>query len=71
MRLTKLWQSFSILNRMKARERINQGNNYPRIPSESIQYQQREGFNTSLSPFQQYLIKNKAMERPFTGKLWD
>ena len=71
MRLTKLWQPFSVLNRLKARERIHQGNNYPRTPTESIEYVQKEALNSSLSPFQQYLIQNKAMERPFTGKLWD
>ena len=71
MKITTILQKFSILNRINAKERLRQGSNFPRSPTESIPYVQQEQINTSLSPFQQYLINNKAMERPFTGRLWD
>ena len=70
MRLGKLLQYFSVLNKISAKERLAEGLKFPRIPTESIVHQQPLSNVGVLSPFQQYLLDHHAMERPFTGKLW-
>lgn len=68
--MNKVIQYFSVLNKIKAKERLLQGSNFPRASSEVIPHQPVNSGPVALSPFQQYLIINKAMERPFTGNLW-
>ena len=71
MLMNRVLQPFSILNKLKAKERLIEGARFPRAPTESIPHIATAPSNSSLSPFQQFLITNKAMERPFTGNLWD
>ena len=73
--MNRIIRYFSVLNKIKAKERLRQGVNFPRSPSHIIPHTPAADALPTvnpvhLSPYEQYLIDNHAMERPFTGKLW-
>jgi peptide-methionine (R)-S-oxide reductase len=68
MRVHRLLQEFSVLSRLKQENRLLDPTRFPRAPTDAIPHAPAPA--SALSPFQQYLASSKAMERPFTGRLW-
>lgn len=68
--MNRVVQYFSVLNKIQVKEKLINGFKFPRCPTHIVPQVHDPKPQGSLSPFQQYLINNKAMERPFTGNLW-
>ena len=74
-RMNRILRHFSVLNKIKNKEKLRQGSTIPRCPThlfndQPIPKATLETNRHLLSPAQQYLIETKSMERPFTGNLW-
>lgn len=61
---------FSVINKICQRDQLKIGANFPRATTDSIPHTIVMPKQIGLSPFQNYLLQTKAMERPFTGNLW-
>jgi peptide methionine sulfoxide reductase MsrB len=73
--MNRIIQQFSVLNKIRHKERLRQGTNFARCPTHLFNDQPIPNQNylinkTQLSPYQQYLVDTKSLERPFTGNLW-
>lgn len=69
---------FSILNKIRQRERGQNPAHKIHVPPKMAAYQYNDIVGTTsyaeqknnLTPYQQYLIETNSIERPFTGNLW-
>lgn len=66
---------FSAINKLKFHEKTTSLHNFPRgyshLHKDKIGTGKYEDVKHNLTPFQNYLIETKSMERPFTGMLID
>jgi peptide methionine sulfoxide reductase MsrB len=65
-----------VASKLKPKSTTRQSTNYLRCQTHIFQDKPAPSANfqfdkNKLTPFQQYLIETKSMERPFTGNLWD
>jgi hypothetical protein len=73
--MNRIVRRFSIINKLKDKERLGQGSTFERCPTHIFNDQPTpkatyESSKHLLSPYQQFLIDTKALERPFAGKFW-
>ena len=74
--MNRVLRHFSVINKIRQREKLFQKDNFPRCPTHVFMDQPTpaatlESQKEHLSPYQLYLIENRAMERPFTGRLYE